>query len=72
MKSLTNTAIECLKSLLSNGKSVREISIELKISVGTVHNYKKLFNLGNENIHFGRPQLLSDTHKRLIKTFAGW
>ena len=67
MKSLTNTDIECLKNLLSNGKSVMEISIELKVPIGTVHKYKKLFNLDNENIHFGRPHLLSDTHKRLIK-----
>ena len=67
MKSLSIATIDYLKNLLLKGNSLREVAIILKLSVGTIHKYKKIFNIDNTNVHLGRPHIISDTHKRLIK-----
>jgi len=63
MKSLSITKIDCLKNLLLKGNSLREVAIALSLSIGTIHKYKKILNINNENINLGRPNILSETHK---------
>jgi transposase len=67
MRSISLTKIHSIKNLLQHGYSTREIAKRLKISVGTVHKYKRASNIQVPKALGGRVCSISETKKRLIK-----
>lgn len=45
MKTLTGEDIETLKKLLDKGKTIRDISLELKVCEGTIYSHMRKNNL---------------------------